>query len=57
MVYRSRDRIMTHVTGTLSGIVVLDLSGYIAGPYACTLLADLGADEPEIAALRAKRVI
>jgi crotonobetainyl-CoA:carnitine CoA-transferase CaiB-like acyl-CoA transferase len=29
--------------GPLSGVTVLDLSGYVAGPYGCALLGDQGA--------------
>jgi len=29
--------------GPLSGVMVLDLSGYVAGPYGCALLGDQGA--------------
>jgi formyl-CoA transferase len=34
---------MTTVAGPLGGVTVLDLCSYLAGPYGCTLLADLGA--------------
>jgi crotonobetainyl-CoA:carnitine CoA-transferase CaiB-like acyl-CoA transferase len=34
--------------GPLSGIKVLDLSSYIAAPYGCTLLADLGAEVTKV---------
>ncbi|PJG50629.1 CoA transferase [Bradyrhizobium forestalis] len=32
------------MTAALEGIVVLDLTAYLAGPYACSLLGDAGAD-------------
>jgi crotonobetainyl-CoA:carnitine CoA-transferase CaiB-like acyl-CoA transferase len=34
----------SHGAAPLAGVRVLDLSGYIAGPYGCTLLADQGAE-------------
>lgn len=34
----------TDPQGPLTGIKVIDLSSYLAGPFACTLLADMGAE-------------
>lgn len=40
------------MTGPLSGVVVLDLGQYLAGPYAPMLLADLGAEVMKVEPVR-----
>jgi formyl-CoA transferase len=37
-------------TGPLSGVKVIDLCSYLAGPYGCTLLGDLGAEVVKVEA-------
>jgi len=34
----------SQISGPLTGVRLLDLSAYIAGPYGCSLLAEMGAE-------------
>ena len=40
----ARTKKESYMAGALDGIKILDITNYIAGPFATMLLADLGAE-------------